>query len=167
MKIDVFYTPLGLNAGISPAGRWSSLMCSRATSTIVMALCRRSEGGGAGGELRGGRAPHLEPRKERDRAGRGAAHGVKIEGFALGNSPREDDAGSGRRARRCFWPPRTAPRRSWRRRVGIPSWSRPRSTSVQSPNGRAISSRSGASWSSSARVAKSNSRSRMPIRPVA
>lgn len=93
MKIDVYYTPLGLNAG-DLAGRAVVVIdVLRATSTIVTALA-------AG-------AKAVVPAASSDEAVRltanlerggivlaGERRLVKIEGFALGNSPREMTPGA-------------------------------------------------------------------------
>ena len=88
MKIDVFYTPLGLNAGDLTGRAVVVIDVLRATSTIVTALA-------AG-------AKAVVPAASSDEAVRltsnlekngivlaGERRMLKIEGFALGNSPRE------------------------------------------------------------------------------
>lgn len=88
MRIDVYYTPLGLNAG-DLAGRAAVVIdVLRATSTIVIALANgaRAVVPAATSEEAVRLTANLE------RAGfvlAGERRSLKIEGFGLGNSPRE------------------------------------------------------------------------------
>lgn len=88
MKIDVFFTPLGLNAG-DLAGRGVVVLdLLRATTTVITALAHGAKAviPAASSE----EAVRLASNLEKDGVLlAGERKSLKIEGFALGNSPRE------------------------------------------------------------------------------
>ena len=88
MKIDVFFTPLGLNAGDLTGRAVVVIDVLRATSTIVTALSAGAKAvvPAASSE----EAVRLTSNLEKDGIVlAGERRMLKIEGFALGNSPRE------------------------------------------------------------------------------
>jgi len=88
MKIDVFYTPLGLNAGDLTGRAVVVIDVLRATSTIVTALSAGAKAviPAASSE----EAVRLTSNLEKNGIVlAGERRMLKIEGFALGNSPRE------------------------------------------------------------------------------
>ena len=129
MKIDVYFTPLGLNAG-DLSGRGVVVVdVLRATTSIVTALANGAKAVVPAATSE--EAVRLTANLEKNGyVLAGERKSLKIEGFALGNSPREMTA----TGRRPWSPSRAASRCS----------SPPPSTSAPSPNGRGACSRSAA-----------------------
>src|SRR3989449_8007062 len=88
MRIDVYFTPLGLNAGDVSGGGVVVIDALRATTSVVTALANGAKEviPAATSE----EAVRLASNLEKDGVLLvGERKSVKIEGFALGNSPRE------------------------------------------------------------------------------
>src|SRR2546430_7541523 len=128
MKIDVHFTPLGLVAG-DLAGRGVVVVDAlRATTTIVTALANGAKAviPAATSE----EAVRLAPNLEKDGVVlAGERRSVKIEGFALGNSPPEMTAAAGAPPAVVPAPPPPGPSAGGLDRRRPPSHPRPRPNS--------------------------------------
>jgi len=120
MKIDVYYTPLGLSAGDLTGRGVVVIDVLRAGSTLVTALAAGAKAVVPASSSE--EAVRLTANLEKDGIVlAGERRMLKIEGFGLGNSPREMTREAVAERRSTSRPP-TALRPSWRCRAAIPCW---------------------------------------------